>query len=608
MNAVNASVQTDTITQGNLRAVYLLMAAFFFSLLPFVATFAKHHPDERHYTDAAIGMVHSGDYLSPKTAQGELRLKKPIVTYWLVAAGYRLAGISPTTSRLPFLIIGTLVIGLTYCFATRVFNNRASGFVAACVVALQPSLLISSIRSIPDVVLTASILVSAIGFVRLYTRPRHDWYSVLFAYMGLAIAVESKGIPAIVFGFIAFAVLFFCRLQSCKRHLLRHAIGAAACVGISSSWFLYMLYLNPEQLFLQFFGDQLGSERLDNSVLQVSVDLAVVVLLLAACNFPWVPALIEITRSKLDLKSLKPLASITALRTWVLLHPSEVLILAWTMVYLVLASCVDRINIRYQCPIAPFVATLIGGGLIALPQLRLEMWLNRLTRIAAPVLAVCTCLVTTLCYSLSAHRAELGLMLGILVACLVLIARNIKATFRWQPAMVMSTLLMLGSVPVTFVGFDTLADSKFESRILSALQQSVPKGAALAVMTIPAHSSRLRVHSAGTANVAYRGNSTAQLRSHRGEISFDVMLISGPDSKKFSLSEYDLTYVHNGYLKLKPDQILKNLVSGRLPDYLKQRQDYVVLAVRKPEILAARRAAAASSIRTATSPSDTSKY
>ncbi len=84
----NSGRSTDGVLVG------VLMLFFFACLLPFVVGFIKHHPDERHYTDAAIQMMKSGDYLTPRTLEGELRLKKPLLPYWLVTAGYQAGGVS----------------------------------------------------------------------------------------------------------------------------------------------------------------------------------------------------------------------------------------------------------------------------------------------------------------------------------------------------------------------------------------------------------------------------------------------------------------------------------------------------------------------------------
>jgi hypothetical protein len=121
-------------------------------------------------------------------------------------------------------------------------------------------------------------------------------------------------------------------------------------------------------------------------------------------------------------------------------------------------------------------------------------------------------------------------------------------------------------------------------------------------MTVPAHGSRLRVRSAGSAKVEYHGDATPQMRTHRDFIAFDVMLLSGTDSQKFSLAEYDLTFVHNGYSQLNAGKLIRHFIAGDMSRYLKQHQDYVVLAVRKPEVIAARAARIKPKVRIAIQP------
>src|SRR5262245_3890883 len=80
------------------RAPFLLPAlllTFATGLFPFAADYLLYHPDERHYADAGIRMVQSGDFFTPRTAEGELRLRKPILPYWCVVAGFQTVGISP---------------------------------------------------------------------------------------------------------------------------------------------------------------------------------------------------------------------------------------------------------------------------------------------------------------------------------------------------------------------------------------------------------------------------------------------------------------------------------------------------------------------------------
>ena len=69
-------------------------------------------------------MRQTGDYMVPRHPDGSPRFEKPILTYWLVAASYALLGVSPLSSRLPFLVAGCGVLWLTYRLAELLFERR----------------------------------------------------------------------------------------------------------------------------------------------------------------------------------------------------------------------------------------------------------------------------------------------------------------------------------------------------------------------------------------------------------------------------------------------------------------------------------------------------
>ncbi len=52
-------------------------------------------------------MLESGDWAVPRY-NGELRLQKPLLPYWLTATSYRLAGVSEAATRLPSVLFGLL--------------------------------------------------------------------------------------------------------------------------------------------------------------------------------------------------------------------------------------------------------------------------------------------------------------------------------------------------------------------------------------------------------------------------------------------------------------------------------------------------------------------
>lgn len=96
-------------------------------------------------------MVQTGDYLTPRWPDGTPRFNKPILTYWLVAGSYSVLGINPLASRLPFLVIGCMVVWLTYQLAMLLFANRWTATISVLITMCHVPLIVSSTSSLTDV-------------------------------------------------------------------------------------------------------------------------------------------------------------------------------------------------------------------------------------------------------------------------------------------------------------------------------------------------------------------------------------------------------------------------------------------------------------------------
>jgi 4-amino-4-deoxy-L-arabinose transferase-like glycosyltransferase len=70
------------------------------------------------------------DYLIPKI-NGDIRLQKPPLTYWMTALSYYLFGISESTGRIPTAICGWFTLAITYCAAKWLFGPRCGLLSAA---------------------------------------------------------------------------------------------------------------------------------------------------------------------------------------------------------------------------------------------------------------------------------------------------------------------------------------------------------------------------------------------------------------------------------------------------------------------------------------------
>jgi len=112
------------------KGATILAALFFLLHLPGLPKLSHWRGDERFYTDAAVQMALSGDYLTPKYPDGALRFKKPILPYWAVLAGIKLFGFNYLACRLAFLIAGALSVWL--CFELCIDATAAPSPVRNC--------------------------------------------------------------------------------------------------------------------------------------------------------------------------------------------------------------------------------------------------------------------------------------------------------------------------------------------------------------------------------------------------------------------------------------------------------------------------------------------
>jgi len=158
--------------------------------------------NEAFYSETPREMVESGDYINP-TFNYEPRLNKPPLSYWVVAAFYRVSGVSLRAARAPIALGAMLILVTAFLLGRQAFSTDA-GLLAAITLAATPRMLLFSRRIIIDVYTTMFVGLALLFFVLAETEPerRRRW---LFAmYVSAALGVLTKGpvavaIPALVF-------------------------------------------------------------------------------------------------------------------------------------------------------------------------------------------------------------------------------------------------------------------------------------------------------------------------------------------------------------------------------------------------------------------------
>ena len=159
--------------------------------------------NEAFYTETPREMIERGDWIST-TFNYEPRLNKPPLSYWVVGAFYKVAGVSLCAARLP-IALGMLVILLTVFLIGRAAWSIDAGLVAALTLAATPRMLLFSRRIIIDMYTAMFAGLTLLCFVMAELEParRRRWLAAMYVAVGLG--VMTKGpvaavLPAMVVG------------------------------------------------------------------------------------------------------------------------------------------------------------------------------------------------------------------------------------------------------------------------------------------------------------------------------------------------------------------------------------------------------------------------
>src|SRR5207245_7327960 len=124
-------------------------------------------PDEGRNAEVAREMLALGRWSVPQF-NGLPYLDKPVLLFWLMAAGFRVLGTGELAARLPAALAALATVGLTFAIGRLLFPGRRHALLAALIVATTPLVIAFGRLAIFDMPLTA--LVTAALFCLLRAR------------------------------------------------------------------------------------------------------------------------------------------------------------------------------------------------------------------------------------------------------------------------------------------------------------------------------------------------------------------------------------------------------------------------------------------------------
>ena len=301
--------------------------------------------NEAFYAQTPREMLEAHDYVTP-SFNFQLRMNKPVLSYWEVAAAYRLFGVSEWSERLPIAIGGVVLMGAAFGLA-YLMGGTTAGLLAAIVLASAPRVLLLARRIIIDVHITMFLGLILLFFALADTRPERRRVYLCLMYVAAGFGVLMKGPVAVFIPAVAFSIYLASqkRLRD-VRHLMIPA-GAAISLAIVAPWY-YFLYREHGFEYIRSFviGENLA--RYAETVGEQSRGIFFYLPVMMADLFPWT--------------LLLPLALWWGFREAAHSRVAR-LLLIWIAVVVVFFSMSSTKEDLYILPIVPAVAALIGATL-----------------------------------------------------------------------------------------------------------------------------------------------------------------------------------------------------------------------------------------------------
>ncbi|AAC07235.1 putative protein [Aquifex aeolicus VF5] len=205
-------------------------------------------PNESFYADSAKNMLKSGEFLTP-VYNGEIRLNKPPMTYWIVSLGYKIFGVNELGLRFFHALLGVFTGVLTYLLARRITGSKNTALLSFLILSLSFIFIANARYASPEVPFTFFITLSLYLWYEYFTRKKE--FLFWLALIASSLAVLTKG-PA---GFVLPAgVVFFYLLLRAPKELLKikYYAGTLMVFLLSGWWFLYQYLVHREE-FLEVF-------------------------------------------------------------------------------------------------------------------------------------------------------------------------------------------------------------------------------------------------------------------------------------------------------------------------------------------------------------------
>jgi 4-amino-4-deoxy-L-arabinose transferase-like glycosyltransferase len=336
--------------------------------------------NEAFYVETPREMIEAHDFINPSFNYLP-RFNKPILSYWIVAAFYKLFGVSVGVQRFPIALGAMLILACAFVLGRLAGEGRReAGLWAAVGLAAAPRLVMFARRIFIDIWITAFMAMTLTFFALSEAYPDRRRQYLILMYASVGLGVLTKGPIAIVLPGLAFAVYLLWHREVGRIRQMMLPLGTLIVLAIVLPWYV-RLYLEHGSAHIMSFLVSENLERYTSGLgvrQQRGMDFYLPVIL--SDSFP----------ISVFLVAAAALAFRTRTRTPTFSFPrTHTLLWCWIVAIVVFFSLSAGKQDLYIFPIVPAVAAL-GGAVLAVGMCEppWRAWVRWTLAIAALLLAI----------------------------------------------------------------------------------------------------------------------------------------------------------------------------------------------------------------------------
>jgi 4-amino-4-deoxy-L-arabinose transferase-like glycosyltransferase len=218
--------------------------------------------NEAFYVETPREMIERGDFIFP-TFNYEPRVNKPVLSYWIVAAFYKLFGVSVAVQRIPIAIGGMAIVIITFFLGRLTLADRgaaaAAGLWAAMGMAVSPRLVMFSRRIFIDIYITLFMAAALLFFALAECHPHRRRLFLSLMYVAVGLGVLTKGPVAAALPGLVFFIYLLVHRELRRATQMMIPWGMVIVLAIVAPWYAALYQRDGWAPIVSFFvGENIG--------------------------------------------------------------------------------------------------------------------------------------------------------------------------------------------------------------------------------------------------------------------------------------------------------------------------------------------------------------